>query len=141
MFVDMIRDLLRRSLKQWRRVRNFFYLCWAPFGVRPSSFRSEAGQRSPYKDLGWSVPLTAGLIYGFATEPMMRPMVEKLKSGPEGNVAADLMSGLAHWLPHGTSVILFFCIIYGCAFCSWVFHGAMCWAFQRVGQTARERTV
>ena len=104
MFVDTIRDLLRRSLKQWRRVRNFFYLCWAPFGVRPSSFRSEGGQRSPYKDLGWSVPLTAGLIYGFATEPMMRPMVEELKSGPEGNVAADLMSGLADWLPHGTSV-------------------------------------
>jgi hypothetical protein len=131
----MMRDLRERVLKPWRKLRSFFYLCWAPFGVRPSSFRTED---SPYKDLGWSVPLTPGLIWAFATKPLMRPMVDLWKSKlPEGNIALDVLRDSAEWLPHAVTIATFFCIIYASAFGSWAFHGAICWAFRRAGQTAK----
>lgn len=135
MFLAVLRDLRERGQKLWRRLRNFLYLCWAPFGVRPSSFRTED---SPYKDLGWSVPLTPGLIWAFASEPLMRPTIDLWKSElPGGNTAVDLLREVAEWLPHATAIAMFFCMIYGSAFGLWFFHGIMCWAFQRAGQAAR----
>jgi hypothetical protein len=76
-----------------------------------------------------------GAILAFATEPLMRPITDLLKSEPKGNLAADFMRGIADWLPHAMSVVMFFCIIYVCAFGSWLFHGFMCCFFQ--SQNAR----